>query len=295
MNEFEEIIANANNNSTPAKKSFDKEAWVKRIQEERKTAYATMDRVAEEIVQDVDKFKTYLDVQGRLDKYSVGNALLISDKMPNATQLKEFDDWKQIGAFIKKNSSHIIILEPGDQYTRADGSVATSYNPKKVFDISQTTAKPLVKTNYDDKTKLTALVTDCPVDPKIVDSIPNSDKIAEWNKDESVLYISKTDDIQRAFKEVATELARVGLEESDNPELDNFKCKCTAYMLCKKYGVDVASIDLNYIPESLKNMSATEIRNELTSMRSTMGDINSRMNQHFERISKQQKNKEHER
>jgi len=219
---------------------------------------------------------------------------LITDKMPNATQLKEFNDWKQIGASIKNGQKSMIILEPGEQYTRANGSVATSYNPKKVFDISQTTAKPLVKLNYDDKTKLTALVTDCPVDPKIVDSIPNSNRIAEWNKDESVLYISKTDDIQRAFKEVATELARIGLEESNNPELDDFKCKCTAYMLCKKYGVDVSSIDINNIPDSLKNMSSTEIRNELTSMRSAMNDINSRMNQHFEKTTKQ-KNKEHER
>jgi len=294
MNNVEDIISSANGNSTQEKKPFDKEAWKKRVQEERKGAYETMDRVAQEIVQDVDKFKTYLDVQGRMDKYSVGNALLITDKMPNATQLKEFNDWKQIGASIKNGQKSMIILEPGEQYTRANGSVATSYNPKKVFDISQTTAKPLVKLNYDDKTKLTALVTDCPVDPKIVDSIPNSNRIAEWNKDESVLYISKTDDIQRAFKEVATELARIGLEESNNPELDDFKCKCTAYMLCKKYGVDVSSIDINNIPDSLKNMSSTEIRNELTSMRSAMNDINSRMNQHFEKTTKQ-KNKEHER
>ena len=71
MSEFEDIINNANGNSRQEKKPFDKEAWIKRVQEERKTAYETMDRVAQEIVQDTDKFKTYLDVQGRLDKYSV--------------------------------------------------------------------------------------------------------------------------------------------------------------------------------------------------------------------------------
>ena len=113
-------------------------------------------------------------------------------------------------------------------------------------------------------------------------------------KEDNVLYISKTDDIQKAFREVAIELARIGMEESNNPELDNFKCKCTAYMLCKKYGVEVSSIDINTIPDSLKTMSASEIRNELTSMRSSMSDINSRMTQHFEKVSKQ-KSREHER
>ena len=66
-------------------------------------------------------------------------------------------------------------------------------------------------------------------------------------------------------------------------------------MLCKKYGIDVSDININAIPEAFKNMSASEVRNELTSMRSNMEDINTRMNAYFETISKTQKNKEHER
>ena len=42
-------------------------------------------------------------------------------------------------------------------------------------------------------------------------------------------------------------------------------------------------------------MSASEVRNELTSMRSAMEDINTRMSAYFETLSKAQKNKEHER
>ncbi len=292
MNEIDSIVGTKETN----KKSFDRDAWIKQKQEQRKFAYDTMDKTAEEIIQDISKFKTYLDIQGRFDKYSVGNALLITNQMPNATRLKEFDDWKEQGAFIKKNENGIIILEPGDQYTRSDGSFATSYNPKKMFDITQTTAKQSVLASlYDDRTKLTALLKECPVDIKAVDIIPNSNNVAEWNKDDNVLYVQRTDDIQRTFKEISTELARVSLEESGNTELDNFKCKCTAYMLCKKYDIDTSNFDINYIPEQFKNMSASEIRNELSSMRTAMSDINARMNQHFESISKNQKNKDYER
>lgn len=60
-------------------------------------------------------------------------------------------------------------------------------------------------------------------------------------------------------------------------------------MLCKKYGIDVSNININSIPEALKNMSASEVRNELTSMRSVMEDINTRMSAYFETISKSQK------
>ena len=43
---------------------------------------------------------------------------------------------------MKKNQKGIVILEPGDEYTREDGSIGVSYNPKKVFDITQTTCAP---------------------------------------------------------------------------------------------------------------------------------------------------------
>ena len=65
-------------------------------------------------------------------------------------------------------------------------------------------------------------------------------------------------------------------------------------MLCKKYGIDVSNINIS-IPDSFKNMSSSEVKNELTSMRSVMEDINTRMSAYFETISKTQKNKEHER
>jgi len=295
MNDFEQILANANGN-TQEKKSFDKNAWKEKKQQERQEVYDLMDKMADEIKADVDKYKEYLNVQGRFDKYSVGNALVITASNPNATQLKEFDDWKESGAFIKKGENGIKILEPGDSYTRADGSSGTSYNVKKMFDISQTTSNQKPRTiSYDDKVKLTALLKDCPVDVKIVDMIPNSDNIAEWNKNDNALYVKQGGETPEIFKQIARELTRVGLEETGNTELDNFKCISSSYMLCKKYGIDVSNININSIPEALKNMSASEVRNELTSMRSVMQDINTRMSAYFETISKTPKNKEHER
>ena len=294
MNDFDEIISNASGQTQS--KSFDKSAWIKKKQEDRKQAYDLIDKTALEIVSNVDKFKIYLDVQGRFDKYSVGNALLISAQMPNAIQLKEFDDWKDLGAYIKKNATSITILEPGDSYTRADGSTATSYNAKKMFDVSQTTFKQNNRTiNYDDKIKLTALLKDCPVDIKAVDEIAGTNSVAQWNKQDNVLYVKRGGETGDIFKELASELARVGLEETGNAILDNFKCRCTSYMLCKKYGIDVSSFNLDSMPDVLKNMNSNEIRNELSSMRNAMEDINSRMNQYFESISKTTKNKEHER
>ena len=78
-------------------------------------------------------------------------------------------------------------------------------------------------------------------------------------------------------------------------ELDNFKSSCVAYMVCKKHSVDVANYELKTIPNSMRNMTPSEIRNELSSMRSTMEDINSRISQHYEKMAKAPKNKDYER
>ena len=95
MNDFEQILANANGN-TQEKKPFDKNTWKEKKQQERQEVYDLMDKMADEIKADVNKYKEYLNVQGRFDKYSVGNALVITASNPNATQLKEFDDWKEL-------------------------------------------------------------------------------------------------------------------------------------------------------------------------------------------------------
>ena len=78
-------------------------------------------------------FQTYLDVQSRFDRYSVGNALLIMERNPQAKKLGDVDYWKGQGGFIKRNQfdKPIIILEPGNEYTREDGSVGVSYNTKR--------------------------------------------------------------------------------------------------------------------------------------------------------------------
>ncbi len=113
--------------------------------------------------------------------------------------------------------------------------------------------------------------------------LENIQRVISYMKDYEDLFIKE---------QLAKELTRSALEETGNTELDNFKCESTSYMLCKKYGIDVSDININTIPEAFKNMSASEVRNELTSMRSNMEDINTRMSAYFETISKAQKNKE---
>lgn len=112
MSNFDDIFdtqsARKNLNDQP----FDKDAWAEKKQAERKAVYDLADTTAEAVSMDGGKYRDYLDVQARFDRYSATNALLILAQMPQATQLKDFDGWRDAGASIKKQQKGISILEP---------------------------------------------------------------------------------------------------------------------------------------------------------------------------------------
>ena len=160
---FDDILSS--NNQEQSSKPFNKEEWAKRKQEERQELYDLADKTAEEVKTNPVKFKQYLDTQAIFNVYSVNNALLISAQMPNATQIKEYDDWRKAGAFVHKNPTFIKILEPSESYNKEDGTTRTFYNPKRMLDISQTNAKPRENTrNHNDRELLKAFLYECPVD-----------------------------------------------------------------------------------------------------------------------------------
>ena len=109
---------------------FDKEEWAAAKQAQRKEAYELIDNTCSEMVASGDSFRQYLDVQGRFDRYSVANAILVSAQMPEATQLKEYSKWKANRVYVNKDAQKIIILEPSKEYTVRTGQRASLTMPK---------------------------------------------------------------------------------------------------------------------------------------------------------------------
>ena len=107
MTNFDEILAEAQ----PA---FDKEAWAEKKMAERRAVYELADSTADVIRQDGEKFREYLEIQAKFDRYSVTNALLIQAQMPEDTRLKRFDGWQETGASIRKKDKGASIRGPGD-------------------------------------------------------------------------------------------------------------------------------------------------------------------------------------
>ncbi|HHZ07063.1 MAG TPA: hypothetical protein GX401_09870 [Clostridiales bacterium] len=283
MSNFDDIF------NTPAQapakqendKPFDKESWKEKKQLEREQAYTLIDTTAEDISTDSEKFQTYLDVQSHFDRYSVGNALLITAQMPQATQFKDFDAWKENGVSIKKQQKGVTILEPGEEYTREDGSVGVSYNVKKVFDISQTTSKDKAKpaVHHDERLLLKALINNSPAAIKISEALPESVG-ALYQPETNEIAVRKGMDAPDIFRCVSQELAHAQFAaqgENYSRSEAGFKAYCASYMLCKKNGIDVSGYDFKNLPDNIREADAQSIRSELSSVREAVNDISARM------------------
>ena len=90
-----------------------------------------------------DRYRNYLTTMSRFHRYSLNNVMLIHAQKPDATDLGEANFWRGRGGYIRKGESGILLMEPGNSYTRKDGSKGVGINVKRVFDISQTTLSPV--------------------------------------------------------------------------------------------------------------------------------------------------------
>jgi hypothetical protein len=274
--------AASRSSTNPSEQPFDKETWAQKKQELRQWTYETIDAATSSIAQSGDEFQRYLDVQSRFDRYSVSNALLILAQRPEATRISDFDTWKEQGVFIRRKETGFYILEPGEEYRRDDGSTGISYNPKKMFDIAQTTAsqKREQPTYPDDRMRIKALLDRAPVPIVIGDALP-PEMHALYQPDTRNIVIRRGLDAGDIFRSLAQELAHAELDRGDGRYSRSdftFHAYCASYILCKQYGVDTSFFRFHRVPEKLKNMEPQQIRAELTMMKDTAHNMARRMN-----------------
>lgn len=272
-----------------------KEEYAEKKRAEKEKVYQMIDDAAREIVSDPDKFKSFLDTQSRMDRYSAANALLIYSQYPQATQLKDFDDWGKDNVKITKGAKSISILEPVE-YTRADGSPGISYNVKKVFDVTQTNGRkaPAVSANRDPKALITTMLDVSPVEVAATDELPYPNMAAFYNNEKQTLYVKRNvGDSVAVAQCVAQELGHAQLSinsESYSRRDMGFQAVCIGYMICKKYGVDTQNFAINRIPEGLASKEPKEIRAELSKIRNAMAEIHSHISDEMFR-KKQERSK----
>ena len=274
---------------------FNKEEWAAAKQAQRQEAYEMIDNTCAEMMKSGDSFRQYLDVQGRFDRYSVNNAILVSAQMPEATQLKERAAWKQSRVYVNKDAQKVVILEPGKEYTRDDGSKAVGYNAKEVFDISETSAKDRQQPQEAKTMRelVSAMIDASPVGFQPVEEL---EVPAFYDSSQQTIFIRTGLSEEQLFVSMAKEVSAAVFDFKHNESCDasDFKSFCVAYMVSSRYGVDTRGFDFSRLPREYAEMDTQAFKGELGTMRDVLGEIQSDMYKSMEK-NKPAKNKEQER
>lgn len=276
-------------------KPFDKAEWAAQKQAQRQEAYELIDNTCSEMMADGESFRQYLDVQGRFDRYSVANAVLVSAQMPDATQLKDYNAWKQSRVYVNKDAQKIVILEPSKEYTRDDGTKAVGYNAKVVYDISETSAKD--RQQAQEPKTMRELVS-AMIDASPVPFVPVADLEipAYYDSKQQTIFIKTGLTEEQLFVSMAKEVSAAVFDFKHNESCDasDFKSFCVAYMVSTRYGVDTRGFSFDRLPREFSEMDTQVFKGELGSMRDVLGEIQSDMFKSLEK-NKPPKNKEQER
>lgn len=258
------------------------EEYKEKKKAEKAAVYQMLDDTALEVVQSPEKFRGYLDVQSRMDRYTANNALLMYKQFPQASQVKEFDDWVSEDVKINKGAKTFIILDPYE-YTKKDGTIGIDFNLKRVLDVSQTNGRrPAAPAADRDPRKLVAVMLDtAPIEVESVDELPYPNMGAFYKNENQTLYVKRDiGDSVALCQCVDQELGHAELSmnsETYSRRDMGFWAVYIGYMLCKKYGVDTQNFAIDRIPDELKNKEPKEIKAELGKMQKAFKEITARV------------------
>ncbi len=270
-----------------------KEEYAAKKKAERDGVYALADSTVSEVCANGEVFREFLDVQAQFHRYTVTNALLIFAQNPEATLLKDYDEWAKRGTPVRRNESSISILEPGDTYQAENGNTGTYYNVKKVFDIAQTRRRnPVVRNpvHYDERMLLSALIAKRPVPIEIVDELQSG---AVYDHNQGKIYVRRGMEAPDIFRSVSLALARAEIAQGEKPYDPNkaaFQSYCVSYMLGRRYGIDVSGYNFDNLPESLREADPQTARAELAEIRNTLSTMTSKMSRAIEQTRSRDNN-----
>lgn len=291
---FDDILTNTQEQQNSQHKGatlepYDKDAYIEKKQAEREAAFHKADVAAERAASSADSYAAYLNVQARFNRYSVNNALLIADQMPDATRLATFEEWQAEGVRIEKGAESLMLLAPSKEFEREDGSVGASFNVKKVFDISQTNAvRRQPEIHRDQRLVMKALVSNPPCRLAVEDSRVPANSAAFYNPTEKTIFVRHGLGFDEMFRALARELAFAHLDNGGDFSRNNceFKAKSIAYLVCARNHIAPEAVAF---PSSYSNQEAKVIKAELNQIR----DVANTMHNTMENVLGKQKEQNH--
>ncbi len=288
MSNYDDLFMNEQENKTEIRPTYTKEEWAEKKQQERADAFAILEGGTEEIMADGEKLRDYLNIQSRFDRYSVSNAILIASQKPDATRVADFALWKEKDVTINKGEKAFLMFEPGNEFTRNDGTTGISVNIKKVFDISQTSEAENKPREFlvEPRKAIKALISSSPCDIRMTGEMDES-VCAKYVIEDDAIYIRQGMDADDIFKSLSQEIATAKMERGDGDTPNTpFISYCVSYLLCERNGFDTGTYNFDAAPAHFENADAKEVRGQLGKIREIANEMTQDMNLSYEAQNK---------
>lgn len=149
-----------------------KEEYAAQKKQEREEIWGMIDGKAQEVFQNGDSLKGFLDFMGQCKPQRTDNLFLLYAQNPEIRQVKTFEKWKEEGKVVKTGSKGYNFIV-GQEYEK-DGVIQQGYSIQKAYDISQIRTKQPEEAEPKPMDQLMeALLTDSEVRIQIADNLPD--------------------------------------------------------------------------------------------------------------------------
>ncbi len=278
--------------------------------EKKKEEIAAMTADIEKGIQDVftsDKYADYLRVMSKFTNYSLNNTLLIALQKPDASLVAAFGKWKELGRSVNKGEKGITIFAPvmhktnqyietevpvtdkyGNKLYNDDGTEKTetitepvkgiSFKTVTVFDVSQTSGKPLptivdeLEGDFDHDKMAAVLegVRKAAGVPVEFEDMGADVKGYYDHAEKKIAIKTGMSDIQ-TLKTAFHEAAHSILHDSDldtpvsklSRDAKEVQAESVAYMVASRYGIDTSEYSFVYVASWAKDKELNELKEHL--------------------------------
>ena len=227
-----------------------KEEYAAQKKQEREEIWGMIDGKAQEVFQNGDSLKGFLDFMGQCKPQRTDNLFLLYAQNPEIRQVKTFEKWKEEGKVVKTGSKGYNFIV-GQEYEK-DGVIQQGYSIQKAYDISQIRTKQPEEAEPKPMDQLMeALLTDSEVRIQIADNLP--DKVqAQYIPNKRTIYVRNGMSENATFHSISRELACASLDHHDGSYSRAgvaAQAYCAAYVTAQKYGVDVSGFSFDKVCE----------------------------------------------
>ena len=225
-----------------------KEEYAAQKKQEREEIWGMIDGKAQEVFQNGDSLKGFLDFMGQCKPQRTDNLFLLYAQNPEIRQVKTFEKWKEEGKVVKTGSKGYNFIV-GQEYEK-DGVIQQGYSIQKAYDISQIRTKQPEEAEPKPMDQLMeALLTDSEVRIQIADNLP--DKVqAQYIPNKRTIYVRNGMSENATFHSISRELACASLDHHDGSYSRagvSAQAYCAAYVTAQKYGVDVSGFSFDKV------------------------------------------------